>query len=172
MTGWNLIALPIIPTDNASSVVFSPIAGNYNLVYAYSGCDANDPWKKYDPAAPFPFLNDLTSVGVNQGLWLRATGNVTLTVTGADPANTSIALCAGWNLISWPGNAPTPVATALATIVGQYNLVYAYTAADANDPWKKYDPAAPFPFLNDLNQLEPGKGYWIRTTQATTLIVP
>lgn len=171
-TGWNLIGLPQTPNTTAPSTLFAPLAGQYNLIYAYAGCDNNDPWKKYDPAAPFPFLNDLTNLSVSQGLWVRVTGAVTLPVSGSNPSQTSIALCAGWNLIGWPGDAPTALPTALASITGQYNLVYAYDATDSADPWKKYDPAAPFPFLNDLSQMAPGKGYWIRATTATTLVVP
>lgn len=171
-TGWNLVAIPAELATPVPSVLFAPIAGNYNLVYAYNGCDTVDPWKKYDPVAPFPFLNDLSRVAVSQGLWIRATQNSSLPVPGVDPTNTSIQLCTGWNLMAWPGGAPTAVNTALANIAGKYTLVYAYDASDPADPWKKYDPAAPFPFLNDLHELKPGLGYWIRIATPTTLVVP
>ena len=67
--------------------------------------------------------------------------------------------------------AGVPLPAALAGIAGKYDLVYAYDAADAADPWKKYDPAAPA-FANDLAQMGPGKGYWLRATQAVTLTLP
>lgn len=171
VSGWNLVALPMLPNVDVPNLIFAPVSGQYNLLYAYNGCDSIDPWQKYDPAAPFPFLNDLTKITINQGLWIRATANTTLPITGNTPLSTAIPLCAGWNLISWPGQAPAPISTALASISDQYNLVYAYMAADSADPWKKYDPNAPFPFLNDLAQVKPGQGYWLRMIQAATLQV-
>jgi hypothetical protein len=174
--GWNLIALPRIPSDPAPAAVLAPIAGQYTQVYAYDACDVADPWKIYDPAAP-PYANDLTSMDVQHGYWIRATGTVTLTVAGTRPTSTTIPLCTGgtspsgdWNLIGYPSAAAVALPDALAGIAGKYNLVYAYDAADTADPWKKFDPNAP-PFVNDLTELGAGKGYWIRVTEATTLII-
>jgi hypothetical protein len=167
--GWNLIALPFVPTDPSPAAVFASIAGQYDLVFAYAGCDTADPWKKYDPIAP-PFVNDLTAVTVGQGVWVRATAAVTLRVAGRLPGTTTIPLCLGWNLIGYPSQAPVALPGALdASIAGQYDLVYAYDAADP-DPWKQYDPSAP-PYANDLMQMGPGWGYWLHATSAATLIV-
>ena len=63
-----------------------------------------------------------------------------------------------------------PLPDALAGIAGKYDLVYTYDAADAADPWQKFDPNAPA-FVNDLTLMGPGKGYWVRATQAATLVV-
>gem|GEM_PF-2419075 len=167
--GWNLVALPREPSNPAPGAALVNAAGSYDLVYAYNACDTADPWKKYDPAAP-PVVNDLTAVDPGQGLWLRATRPVTFTVSGAIPALSQVPLCAGWNLIGYPSAVPRPIAIALASIAGDYDLVYAYLSADPADPWKKYDPAAP-PVVNDLAQMGPGLGYWIRVTRAVTLTV-
>jgi heme/copper-type cytochrome/quinol oxidase subunit 2 len=74
--------------------VLAPIAGQYIVVYAYDACDLVDPWKIYDPDAP-PYANDLTSMDVQHGYWIQATGPVTLTVAGALPGTTTITLCVG-----------------------------------------------------------------------------
>jgi uncharacterized repeat protein (TIGR01451 family) len=175
-TSWNLVAIPILPRNTAITNVLSSIAGQYDLVYAYDGCDATDPWKTYDPAA-LPPVNDLTSLDVQHGYWLRATAPATLTLAGTRPTSITIQLCAGWNLIGYPSAAPVALPDALASIAGQYDLVFAYDASDTADPWKKYNPAAP-PFTNDLAALGPGKGYWVRMTvehplqgEAATLVV-
>ena len=43
---------------------------------------------------------------------------------------------------------------------GDLLLVYAYHASDLSDPWKKHDPAA---FTgNDLADMAPGWGYWVK----------
>lgn len=166
---WNLIAPPVYPIDPAPAMALASINGSYNLIYAYLGCDTSDPWKKYDPYAP-PFINDLTAIDRRYGNWLYMTGPATLTFDGAWPQIIGIPLCPGWNLIGYPKQTPVAIATALAGIAGKYNLVYAYDAADTADPWKKYDSNAP-PFTNDLTHMQAWFGYWIRMTQAATLIV-
>jgi carboxypeptidase D len=174
--GWNLVALPRVPADPAPAAVLAPITGSYDLVYAYDACDLTDPWKVYDPAAP-PWVNDLTQMDVRHGYWLRDTTAVTLTLTGALPGPTSIPLCVGgtspsggWNLIGYPSTAAVPLPDALASITGKYDLVYAYDASDPADPWRKYDPLAP-PWVNTLTEMGPGRGYWLRMTEAATLTV-
>ena len=53
---------------------------------------------------------------------------------------------------------------ALASIDGFHDLVYAYDASDAVDPWKKYNVAA-LEFLNDLTEMGPGWRYWLRVSE-------
>ena len=64
----------------------------------------------------------------------------------------------------------TAIADVLSSIEGKYDLVYAYHALDAGDPWKKYNTAAPS-FLNDLTDIDETMGVWIRATEAATLSV-
>ena len=66
-----------------------------------------------------------------------------------------------------------PVADALASIDGAYDLVYSYDATntdDTDDPWQKYDPNAP-PLANYLKQMEAKQAYWIKTKQDVTWTV-
>lgn len=168
-SGWNLIALPVAPSNPAPVNTLAGVSGSYNLVYGYNGCTGSGQWQKFNPSGP-PFANTLTTLSSTQGLWVRAANAATLYVSGAPPVNTAITLCVGWNLISYPAAAATPIATALAGIVGKYNLVYAYDSSSGN-PWQKYNPTGPA-FANTLTTMKKGVGYWIRVTQATTLIVP
>ena len=140
--GWNLVSLPVHPANTAPGQVLAPIAGQYDLVFAYAGCDRADPWKKYDPAAP-AFTNDLTAIDETLGLWLRATTTTTLTVSGTRLPSVSMPLCPDWNLRGYPAAQPAPPATALAGIAGCYTEVWGYDAADTADPWEKYKPTDP-----------------------------
>ena len=70
----------------------------------------------------------------------------------------------GWNLVGYPSQSTLELTEALASVDGLYDLVYAYKASDVGDPWKKYNTAAP-PFLNDLKEMGPGWGYWIRVSE-------
>jgi len=167
--GWNLVALPLILADPSPSAIFAPIAGRYSAAFAYNACDSADPWKKFDPNAP-SFANDLTAIGTGQGLWIEATANTTLTVTGTVPGNASIQLCAGANLIDYPSIATVPLPDALASIAGKYQRIHAYEPADSADPWKSFDPNVP-PFINDLSTLGPGRGYWVQMTEPAILVL-
>ena len=74
----------------------------------------------------------------------------------------------GWNLFAYPVAGQRAVADALAGIAGKYRVVYGYQAQDVADHWKLYAPAVPT-WVNDLGQLEYGRGYWIQATEAVTL---
>jgi hypothetical protein len=163
---WNLVSLSVSPDDPAPGVILSPIDGNYERIWAYDACDSSDPWKVYDPDIP---ASDLDALDEIRGHWLLATSPVTLTVNGVRPLETDVPLCVGWNLIGYAAGTSRDVTEVLAEIEGEYDLVFGYDAADLLDPWKKYDPAAPFG--NDLDEMQPGFAYWIRMTQSATLAV-
>jgi hypothetical protein len=58
--------------------VLAPISGQYDLVYAYDGSDAADPWKKYIPDSPVG--NDLTAMRPWYGYWIHMTEPAVLTI--------------------------------------------------------------------------------------------
>ena len=167
--GWNLVASPLIPDNPAPAAILASIAGQYETVYAYDGCDAADPWKIYDPNAP-SFANDLSSIGVERGLWIKATSDTLLTVTGTPPAQPGIPLCAGQNLIGYPSSESVLLPDALASLAGKYSGIRAFDAADATDPWKIFDPQSP-PFVNDIKTIGPAKGYWLEMKEPALLQV-
>ena len=159
-TGWNLISLPLMPENTGIASVLSPINGNYSIIWEYNASDTSDQWKKYDPSAPFG--NDLTNMEPGKGYWIMMTSGDTLPISGTMPESNDIVLKADWNLIGYNSLGSQPVADALSSISSNYTIVWAYDASDTTDHWKKYDPGAPFG--NDLNIIEPGKGYWIMMT--------
>jgi len=166
---WNLISLPLVPADTSVGTVLSSISGNYDLVYAYDGCDTADPWKKRDVNAP-PYANDLTNLDEKMGIWIRVTDTSTLSVSGQVPTGSDIQLCEGWNLVGYPSTQAKSITDALSSIEGKYTLVYAYDALDTADPWKKYDVTAP-PYANDLTEMQPGLAYWIKVSEDCVLTV-
>jgi hypothetical protein len=79
---------------------------------------------------------------------------------------------AGWNLIAYPVKETRSVQDALRSIDGYYRQVYGYDATDRFDPWKTYIPDLPplFAwFINDLDEMEFGKGYFVNATDEATL---
>jgi hypothetical protein len=167
--GWNLIALPRVPSDPSPAAVFASITGKYDLAYTFDACDTADPWKRFDPAAP-PQANDLTTMTDRRGYWVRMTQPTVLTLAGSQSLSTTISLCVGWNLIGYPSTSAVSLPSVLTSIAGKYDLIYTYVAGGP-DPWKRFDPFAPSQ-VNDLTAMVPARGYWIRMMVPAVLNVP
>jgi uncharacterized repeat protein (TIGR02543 family) len=168
-SGCNLVSFPTITGEILITELLSSISGKYEAVYAYEGCYPADPWKIYDPLLP-DYANTLQYVDSAMGLWIVSNQDTEFTVQGLCPSALSTPLCVGWNLISYAGEQAKPVAEALSSISGKYETVYSYRAEDTTDPWKVYDPSVPS-YVNDLDTMEPGFGYWIYITENCTLVV-
>ena len=85
----------------------------------------------------------------------------------------SLSLAPGWNLVSFN---LVPISTAiedvLASIEGDYTLVYAWDAtggSSASGNWKMYDPTVGY--LQSLTDLTNGMGFWVLMPEAATLEV-
>jgi len=124
-TGWNLISLPLMPEDTSITSLLSPINGNYSIVWEYNASNTSDHGKKYDPSTPFG--NDLTTMEAGKGYWIMMTSNDTLFVTGDVPGSTDIILKAGWNLIGYNSLVGQPIENVLASVSGNYSIVWADT---------------------------------------------
>lgn len=167
--GWNLISLPVAPESTAIGDVLAPISGAYDIAYAYDAATPDDPWRRYNVAMP-PFLNTLTDLTETMGFWLNITDTATLTVSGTVLVSSTIPLYPGWNLVGYPSLVTRPLTEALASVIEQVDLAYSYDAADPDAPWETYDAARP-PFLNTLTEMRPGRGYWVRVTEACDWVI-
>lgn len=165
--GWNLVSLPLDPPDYDVRALLASIDGSYSIVHAWDG--AAQAWKTFSPELPDP--QALQSLGRLQGFWVYMNQADTLQVTGCQQGQATILLNPGWNLVGFPAGSVQDVSTALSSIEGKYDLVYAFDAANPGAPWSRYKAAAPS-YANDLSALEPGKGYWIRATQACAWVIP
>ncbi len=165
--GWNLVSFRVRPNSTAIADVLTSITGKYSLVYAWDV--ANAKWLKYDPAMP-PELITLQNLDETMGVWIKITTTpATLQVSGLAPVSTSISLKGGsWNLVGYPSlsNLTPPAFSWTGT---DPTLVYAYHAGEA-DLWKLFDSSAP-EWSNDLAELAPGWGYWIKVGANHTWVV-
>jgi hypothetical protein len=77
---------------------------------------------------------------------------------------------AGQNMVGYPTNTIRTVDNALATIRGNYSIVWQYNATNTTNPWKSYMPN--YPTQSNLQKMHPKYGYWINlnTTQETLTI--
>jgi hypothetical protein len=169
VAGWNLVSFRLHPVDTSITSVLSSISGQYSLVYAWDA--ANGKWLIYDPT--LGALNDLNNLDESMGFWIRMKSAQTLVVSGSVPASTSISLKAGWNLVGYPSAVSGPLAAVISDhgVGSDFSLVYAYHASDGSAAWKLFDRSGN-PLLNDLTELSPGWGYWVKASLAHTWTVP
>ena len=66
----------------------------------------------------------------------------------------------GWDLFAFPVATTRSVTETLAPIDGLFNTVYGYQGDDSENPWRIYDTSVP-EYVNSLDDLEFGEGYWI-----------
>ena len=161
-TGWNLISLPIIPSQTAITVLLKPLIqlNDLKIVWGYSA--TTKAWAFFTP----PNTGTLKSMVDGQAYWLNMREAVNITIAGyvippgAVPSTYS--LTTGWNLV---GFKPQPtvrnetVSLYLASVSSKCSLVWVYD--NLNQTWLRG--------TSDL-ELAPGEGMWLYMTQPATLL--
>jgi len=158
---WNLISIPVTPTNASVTAVLDTINGSYEIIWKYNN---NGTWEKwYAPGQPG---NTLDTLSEKDGYWAKMTANDTLYVNGTTPGITDIEMPTGWNLIGYPSaTADKATETALASINGSYEVIWKYY----NDgTWQWYAPGQPG---NTLENLTSKYGYWVKMTANDTLTI-
>ena len=157
--GWNLVSFDISPTFDTPEFVFSQLIATGNLIMV-TGFQ-NQQGVFYNPAGP-PFLNTLQQLIDGEGYWVKVQNATSFALQGEDfPANFSIDLTSGWNLIGyWPQETTTP-AQAFATLISA-GILQMVTGYDQGGQF--FNPSGP-PFLNTLTEIKNGFGYWIKVSE-------
>jgi hypothetical protein len=156
--GWNLISLSLQPDNTSIDSVLASIQDRYRAVYAYDGIS----YLSYIPGAS---SNTLQTLNAGRGYWLFMDTVATLDVKGIPPS-TSVQLMTGWNLVGYNSMTSMQVVSALSSVAGSYESVYAFN--NQTNSYKGYIPG----IITDLNVMEPGYGYWIYATKSTTWTLP
>ena len=97
---------------------------------------------------------------------------VSLTVNYDHAVTVEINLGEDWNLVSFNvESSDSSIVAVLSSIDGLYSYVSGYKSSieEGGPKWVTYDPDRPF---NDLKQLDPYHGYWIKMDSAGTLTYP
>lgn len=155
--GWNLISINVQPADTDPDQVLSSIAGQYDALWSYVAGD--DEWERNVLSAP-PFLNNLKEVIPRFGYWINMTQPGVLIVQGAQP-EMAILLRPGWNLVGYNARNAKSLAECMTSIADKIISIWTYDAHTGT--WMKYVADGP-DFLNNLEFMQPGKGYWIEVS--------
>ena len=152
-SGWNLISLPLIPSDPSLTAVLSGISGKVTSVWAYDASTASvGPkygWTNWSPTVG----GDLTQMVDGKGYWINMNTAATLTISGAKlPVPPEVpptyATVTGWNLVGFK------------SIMANTNGAY-LTGTDYRYPIYGYVSGMYFTLLASSDNLQPGFGYWV-----------
>ncbi len=184
----NVNEAPVI-TEGTSAGVLMSINGSpivFDLTLHATDVDAGDTlsWSISSPAShgtasasgsgyskAIGYTPNLNYVGTDSFIVQVSDGKGgadTIIVTVDISAITQIPLYTGWNLVSFnihPDN--TAITDVLASIAGDFNLVYAWNATSGS--WMKYDPDVDYG--NTLAVLDETMGFWIQMDTSEMLVV-
>ncbi|HOQ48731.1 MAG TPA: T9SS type A sorting domain-containing protein, partial [Candidatus Kapabacteria bacterium] len=152
VSGWNMISSYAEPDNPAMPSIFGSLGNNLQIVRNVSG-------QTYIPN----LSNSINDWQIRQAYQIRTLASSNLIIQGLKiiPNSTPIVLYSiGWYWIPYFRTAAMPVSSALSSISGKYLQVKSLTG-------EVYYP----PFISTLQNLEPGKGYMLRSTTTTGVLV-
>jgi hypothetical protein len=149
--GWNLISIPLQPSDKSVEHVMSSIDGSYTALYAFDGTG-------YQSYIKGESDNGLGSVEPGRGYWIYMDESRTLSLTGKK-ASPSVEVSEGWNLVGYSSTTPIQIEQGLASLGSKVQAVYAFDAVE--NRYEEYIPGS----SSELTSLDPGRGYWIFANQ-------
>jgi hypothetical protein len=144
--GWNLISLPLTPSDNSTSAVLSGVS---DVVYRYNATS-----KEFE-------CPDTMDPGI--GYFVHVTTPGTWAYEGTPEFSTSTELKLGLNMIGVP-NCTISVGAAMESADCRY--VARWNAADQE--FEVYNPSAPAAF-HHFDMMEAGDGYFVSAKSDQTL---
>ncbi len=155
LAGVNFVSIPLTQVNESLEAVLQTLTFDRAWFYDPVGKE----WRYY--ARHRPYKTDLAQMDHGMGLWVNVTAGSDLTVAGMVPANTTIQLRSGWNLVGFPS----------------FNLTY--TVADlkaevgATRVEGFYAPGLPhcLRVVEDFEVLLVGQAYWVRVEAESDWIV-
>lgn len=158
-SGWNLISLPVVPSNTAIATVLGGAVDNIDAVWTYDPTNPNavNGWLVFVPGNP-EGTNNLTLMTTGFGYWVSVTGNANLSGSGTllIAGSTSLPsrnLVESWNLVGYyqlPNEDDSTHVNAFASIgapgVGYKGL------------WGFDNTTG---FFKEVTTILPGDGFWI-----------
>ena len=152
--GPSLISIPLIPSNESIETVLQTV--QYDKAWYYDSSSGE--WKWYMTSKGY--RRGLFEVNHTTGLWIDVTEDSNLTVAGIVPAQTTIHLYEGWNLVSFPSFNSSYTVYDLKTDTGAVRV-------------EGYNLSPPYHLgvLEDAEVLLAGEAYWVRVAADNTWTV-
>jgi len=152
--GWNLVSFPFEPNDSKVSEVFN----NQDSVVSIWNYDSGI-WAKY--ILSLPFLSDLEIIEAGKAYWIEMEESTSIVSSGSLGIN-QISLSTGWNFVGYNLLEERSVEALFGSIMDDVSSIWSFSEGK----WSWYDTSVPLVTLNNLN---PGKGYWIKMKKPAVL---
>lgn len=153
--GRNLVSFQLEPNNPDISKVLGPILDSVISAWAFD-TDLND-WVFFVKDG-LPFLNNFNSIYAYTGFYLYLSDPNSCLLNGSI-GDGAVPLKAGRNLVGYHSIETLPIESLESkSIYDQLISIWTFDT-DLND-WVFYVKDG-LPFLNSLNQIEPGKAYWV-----------
>jgi hypothetical protein len=155
VSGWNLVSLPLTPTDSSTSAVL----GNATIAY--------DAVKSYNAATNQ--FEDATTMDPGVGYFVHVTTAGDWVYEGTAFTSMNSDLSTGLNCVGWTNETGSALPGALSSIEGSYRYVARWNAGTQS--YEVHLPDAPAVF-SDFTTMDRGEGYFIAATAGCTLTYP
>ena len=160
LAGWNLISLPLIPTDSDIETVLADLIGEDTVIQVRTFLwEAGELGEKYW----IPATSTLSQMEDGWGYWIEMSAADALVVTGSEyPAaggmQPSYDLNIGWNLIGFKSLLTETPSSYLDDLGTDIQAIYGYDAV-----------AGVYFIPGDDPKLAPGMGYWVAVSAEGTI---
>jgi len=162
--GWNLVSMPIKLYNETMPAPFESIEGNYSSVFVYD----NGEWLSYHADKP-AFLNTLKELDVLHGYWIYMIYESFVTINGEPIGTINFTMYEEWNLIGYPYLGSDYVEDVFNDVMNNIISIFKYENDGTSGVWYSYSPDRPS-FLNTLDEVSPGFGYWIQVKNNDTWV--
>ncbi|MBD3203376.1 hypothetical protein GF327_03720 [Candidatus Woesearchaeota archaeon] len=166
--GYNLVSIPCVPKPAPVSEVLESVEENIVSIHHYVPSSA-DPWKTYNPELPSWAVQDLTEIDRKKSYWLNLDSNVTFQLNSSTASPNYIYTKQGWNMIGYPTLTPVEIGEALVSINQSYDILYSYNTL--NNSWEEYTWNSSKSSEQNIINMTPYTGYWIKMLRNETLLI-
>ncbi len=160
VSGWNLLSWNVCPANMNIQDVLQPIINEGKLVKVI---DENGNILQH---MPWGWVNNIGDMANTEGYQVKTNSECTLSTDGPAVAlPIDIAMLSGWNLMGWPAQSGEDAEDVFADIISSNQLLKVIDENGnilQNMPWG---------WVNNIGDMEPGKGYQVKTNAACTLTI-
>ncbi len=151
---WNIISTYIDPQENNLDSIFDLVINELILM---KDENANVYWPSFG-------INGIDSLVIGKAYQIKMASQQTLTISGTqiDPASTPLSLPTGWSLLGYLRDTPGDITALLSSIASETIMV---KDGDGAVYWPQFG-------INQIGNMQPGKGYQIKMNSAQTFTYP
>ncbi|OIO65677.1 hypothetical protein AUJ68_02415 [Candidatus Woesearchaeota archaeon CG1_02_57_44] len=154
--GWNLFSLPLQPSASGAQTILTGL--NYTVLYWWN--TSRQGWQSSTYLSGLGILDgELQVLEIGKGYWIKMLSPGTLTVSGTQQSQ-NVSLVATWTMVGYSQASSATVSSVFADVSGYVSLWRYNTSSSSWETNIKILGS-----FDGFADVEPGVGYWIRTSQ-------